>query len=89
MRKTEDEPELRRAIAHRLRQAARFKYTAGSEEEFADKSRADIRLHNPHIDHRVAIEIKIASKWSGGHLKERLANQLGGQYLRADAADVP
>ena len=83
LRKAEDEPELRRAIAHRLRQAAHFKYTTGSEEELADKSRTDIRLHNPSIDQRVPIEIKIAGKWSGEHLKERLANQLGEQYLRA------
>jgi hypothetical protein len=83
LRKAEDEPELRRAIAHRLRQAAHFKYTTGSEEELADKSRTDIRLHNPCIEQRVPIEIKIAGKWSGAQLKERLANQLGQQYLRA------
>lgn len=82
LRKAEDEPELRRAIAHRLRQAAHFKYTTGSEEELADKSRTDIRLHSPRVEQRVPIEIKIAGKWSGEHLKERLANQLGGQYLR-------
>ncbi len=83
LRKAKDEPELRRAIAHRLRQAAHFKYTTGSEEELADKSRTDIRLHNPRIEQRVPIEIKIAGKWSGAQLKERLANQLGQQYLRA------
>ena len=83
LRKVEDEPELRRALAHRLRQAAHFKYTTGSEEELADKSRTDIRLHNPRIDQRVPIEIKISGKWSGERLKERLANQLGDQYLRA------
>jgi hypothetical protein len=82
LRKAEDEPELRQAIAHRLRQAAHFKYTTGSEEELADKSRTDIRLHSPRVEQRVPVEIKIAGKWSGEHLKERLANQLGGQYLR-------
>lgn len=83
LRKAEDEPELRRAIAHRLRQAAHFKYTTGSEEELADKSRTDVRLHNPRIEQRVPIEIKIAGKWSGERLKERLAHQLVEQYLRA------
>ena len=83
LRKVEDEAELRRAIANRLRLAAQFRYTTGSEEELADKSRTDIRLHNPRIEQRPPIEIKIAGKWGGEHLKERLANQLGQQYLRA------
>jgi hypothetical protein len=83
LRKVEDEPELRRAIANRLRLTAQFRYTTGSEEELADKSRTDIRLHHPRIEQRVPIEIKIAGKWSGEHLKERLANQLRQQYLRA------
>lgn len=83
LRKVEDESELRRAIANWLRQTAHFKYTTGSEEELADRSRTDIRLHHPRVEQRVPIEIKIAGKWGGAELKERLANQLGHQYLRA------
>jgi hypothetical protein len=62
MRKVEDEIELRRAIANRLKQTARGKYTTGSEEELADRTRTDIRLHNPRVEARVPIEIKIAGK---------------------------
>ena len=81
-RKAEDELELRRAIASRLMLVSRNRYTTGSEEEFADKSRTDIRLHNPKVDARIPIEIKIAGKWSANELRERMENQLVGQYLR-------
>ena len=83
LRKVHDEPELRRAIAHRLRQNANFMYMTGSEEELADKSRTDIRLHHQRVKERVPIDIKIAGKWTFEKLKERLVNQLAGQYLRA------
>ena len=83
MRKAEDEIELRRVIANRLKHAARGKYTTGSEEELADRTRTDIRLHNPRVDARVPIEIKIAGKWKAHELRERLENQLVKQYMRA------
>ncbi len=81
-RKAEDELELRRAIANRLMLVSRNRYTTGSEEEFADKSRTDIRLHNPKVDTRIPIEIKIAGKWSANQLRKRMEKQLVGQYLR-------
>jgi hypothetical protein len=82
LRKVSDELELRRVIARRLRQAARGRYTTASEEELADVSRTDIRLHNPRVQHRIPIELKIAEKWSAAQLRERLENQLVDQYLR-------
>lgn len=81
LRKVSDELELRRVIARRLRQAARDRYTTASEEELADESRTDIRLHNPRVPRRVPIELKIAEKWSAVALRERLENQLIKQYL--------
>ena len=80
--KVKDELELRRVVANRLRLISRNKYTTGSEEELADGKRTDIRLHNSNEDARIPIEIKIAGKWSANHLRERLENQLVGQYLR-------
>ena len=84
LQKVEDEFELRRVIANRLKYAARGKYTTGSEEELADESRTDIRLHNPMADARIPIELKIADKpnWTAAALAERLQNQLVGQYMR-------
>ncbi len=81
LRKVSDELELRRVIARRLRQIARDRYTTASEEELADESRTDIRLHNPRVPRRVPIELKIADKWSAVALRERLENQLVKQYL--------
>lgn len=80
--KVSDEIELRRALANRLRNAAHGKYTTGSEEELADITRTDIRLHNPAVDARIPIEVKIAGKWQARVLKERLKNQLVSQYMR-------
>ena len=81
-RRAGDEIELRLAIANRLKLISRNRYTTGSEEELADKSRTDIRLHNPKVDARIPIEIKIAGKWSANKLRERMETQLVGQYLR-------
>ena len=80
--KADDEIELRRSIANRLRLISRDRYTTGSEEELADRTRTDIRLHHPKVDARIPVEIKIAGKWSANELRERMENQLVGQYLR-------
>ena len=81
-RKVDNELELRRVLASRLSHDSRNRYTTGSEEELADGKRTDIRLHNPNVDARIPIEIKIAGKWSANQLRERMENQLVGQYLR-------
>ena len=81
-RRVDDEIDLRLAIADRLRLISCNKYTTGSEEELADRSRTDIRLHHPNVEARIPIEIKIAGRWSANQLRERMENQLVGQYLR-------
>jgi len=82
LRKADDEYELRRAIANRLRNAARQFYDVASEEELADKTRTDIRLHNPAVTERIPIELKIGGKWKSEELRERLENQLTKQYMQ-------
>ena len=82
LRKIADEVELRRVIANRLKQSAAGKYTTGSEEELADETRTDIRIHNPTVEARLPVEIKISGRWSGLKLLERLKNQLVKQYMR-------
>ncbi|MEE9367390.1 MAG: hypothetical protein V3V05_00850 [Pontiella sp.] len=43
----------------------------------------DIRIHGVGFDAPVPIQLKIANNnWSGAKLRERLENQLVGQYLR-------
>ena len=80
--KVDDEIELRRVIAKRLQLISRNRYTTGSEEELADRSRTDIRLHHPNVEARIPIEIKIAENWSANELRERMETQLVDQYLR-------
>ena len=82
LKKVDDEIELRRSLANRLRNMSQGKYTTGSEEELADITRTDIRLHSPNVDARIPIEVKIAGKWQAPVLRERLKNQLVGQYMR-------
>lgn len=76
-----NEIELRRSLANKLRQAQRGKYTIASEEEFADKNRTDIRLHNPAVDGRIPIEVKIGGRWRAAEMAERLENQLIRKYM--------
>jgi hypothetical protein len=82
LRRVDQETELRTWFANRLRLAARGRYSVPPEEELADATRPDLRIHAPAIDASVPIELKIADKWSYTELVERLHNQLVGQYLR-------
>ncbi len=69
-------------IGNWLRDRSCGRYAVPLEEEMADAKRPDFRIHCPSIDAPVPIELKIADKWSGAELLERLENQLCGQYLR-------
>ena len=84
LRRVGGEVELRRVIANRLRFSAAGKYTTGSEEELADTTRTDIRLHHPEVEARIPIELKIADAqhWRASALREKLKEQLSEQYLR-------
>lgn len=80
--RVDQETELRTWFTNRLRLAARGRYSVPPEEELADATRPDLRIHAPAVDAPVPIELKIADKWSYAELVERLHNQLVGQYLR-------
>jgi hypothetical protein len=82
LKKVDQETELRTWFASRLRLAACGRYSVPPEEELADATRPDLRIHAPAVDAPVPIELKIADKWSYAELVERLHNQLVGQYLR-------
>jgi hypothetical protein len=83
LRKLPKETEVRTVLANRLRKSSRSRYTVGSEEELADATRTDIRLNAPQVSAPVPIELKIADNWRLPQLRERLENQLIGQYMRA------
>jgi hypothetical protein len=82
LRSVDQETAVRTWFASRLRLSARRRYSVPPEEELADATRPDLRIHAPAIDAPVPIELKIADKWSYSQLVERLHNQLVGQYLR-------
>ena len=78
-----NEPEMQRAIAQKLKAAAREAYTVTREEEVADGKKPDIRLLAPAGGTKAAIEVKIADdRWSVLELEKALEVQLVGKYLR-------
>ncbi|WP_457798319.1 hypothetical protein [Methylocystis sp. S23] len=80
--KVDDEPEMRNYLCHELREKAFGRYTIPQEEELADAKRPDLRFHGIGFDAPVPVELKLANKWRGPKLFERLENQLLGDYLR-------
>lgn len=80
--KTDEETVLRNYFANWLLEHSKNNYSVPQEEEMPDAKRTDIRVHGAGIDGPVPIELKIADKWTGPKLFERLENQLCGDYLR-------
>ncbi|MGI2180378.1 hypothetical protein [Shewanella frigidimarina] len=76
------ETEIRKFIGNWCRDRSRGRYSIPQEEELADAKRPDFRWHSSGIDCPVPMELKLADKWSGPDLFERLEVQLCGQYLR-------
>lgn len=82
LRRVQEEPEMRNFLAHELREKSHGRYTITQEEEFADGKRPDLRFHGAGFDAPVPAELKLADRWTGPKLIERLENQLSGDYLR-------
>jgi len=82
LQRVEEETEMRNYLAHELREKARGRYTITQEEELADAKRPDLRFHGAGFDAPVPSELKLAERWSGPKLFERLEVQLSGDYLR-------
>ncbi|MDN4060247.1 hypothetical protein QPK31_18740 [Massilia sp. YIM B02769] len=62
------------------------RYVIPQEEELPDAKRPDLRWHGFAFRGPVPTELKIADKWTGPELFERLEGQLAGDYLRDDAS---
>lgn len=77
-----EETDMRKYIGDWLRERAQGRYAIPQEEELADDKRMDLRVHGAGFDAPVPIELKLADKWTGPKLFERLENQLCGDYLR-------
>jgi hypothetical protein len=82
LREVSEETKMRNYLGHELRSKAFGRYSIPQEEEFADAKRPDLRFHGVGFDAPVPGELKLADKWTGPQLFERLENQLAGDYLR-------
>jgi hypothetical protein len=80
--RVQEESEMRNFLAHEVREKALGRYTITQEEEFADGKRPDLRFHGAGFDAPVPTELKLAERWTGPKLFERLETQLSGDYLR-------
>lgn len=78
----DQETEFRKFIGGWCRDRAAGRYVIPQEEELADAKRPDLRFNGAGFDAPVPAELKVADKWSGPQLFERLEVQLCGDYLR-------
>lgn len=78
----DQETEFRKFIGGWCRDRAGGRYNIPQEEELADAKRPDLRFLGAGFDAPVPAELKVADKWTGPHLFERLEVQLCGDYLR-------
>jgi len=76
------ETDMRKYIGRELREKALGRYSISQEEEFADGKKPDLRFQGMGFDGPVPAELKLADKWTGPELFERLENQLCGDYMR-------
>jgi hypothetical protein len=76
------ETDIRKYIGNWCRERSGGRYVIPQEEELADAKRPDLRFHGVGFDGPVPAELKLADKWTGPHLFERLEIQLCGDYLR-------
>jgi hypothetical protein len=82
LQRTDKETEIRKYIGNWCREHSGSRYAIPQEEELADAKRPDLRFHGVGFDGPVPVELKLADKWTGPHLFERLESQLCGDYLR-------
>lgn len=76
------ETSIRKFIGNWCRDRAAGRYVIPQEEQLADDKRPDFRVQSSMFDGPVPVELKLADKWTGLQLFERLENQLCGDYLR-------
>ena len=82
LQKVDHENEMRNYIGNELQGKASGRYSVLQEEELADGKKPDLRFHGVGFNGPVPVELKLADKWSGRELFDRLENQLCGDYLR-------
>ena len=82
LQKVDHENEMRNYIGNELQGKASGRYSVSQEDELADGKKPDLRFHGVGFHGPVPVELKLADKWGGRELFDRLENQLCGDYLR-------
>jgi hypothetical protein len=80
--RTQLEEELRNYLAAELQRVSQGRYSISQEDEMPNEQRTDIRFIHASVRGMVPVELKIADKWSGRKLFEKLRLQLCCDYLR-------
>lgn len=80
------ETVVRNYIGAWCSKSSQGRYVIPQEEELPDAKRPDFRWHGFAFKGPVPTELKIADKWTGPQLFERLEAQLAGDYLRDNAS---
>jgi hypothetical protein len=80
------ETAIRQFIGNALRDRAQARYSISQESELADAKKPDIQFHGAGFG-SVPCELKLADRWTGPCLFERLEVQLCGDYLRDRQSD--
>jgi len=66
------EEVMRNFLGHELERMSSGRYQIQQEEELADAKRPDLRFHGMGVSGPIPTELKLADKWSGPELFERL-----------------
>ena len=82
VRAIDEETEMQRTLARRIKDKANGAYLVTREEEVTDGKRTDIRLSTTNGDQKAIIEVKIADRWTLADFERALREQLVGKYLR-------
>ena len=81
-----NEDAFQRFIADELRRRSHNLYIVTREEEVEHRGEPDIRIHSQNVTGKVAVEIKVAEKWSGSKLLGQLETQLVEKYLATETS---
>ncbi|MGB1235213.1 MAG: hypothetical protein ACPG5U_05745 [Planktomarina sp.] len=87
LRGLDQETDLRRFIAHWLRNVDRGVFEFTQEAVVADEKRTDIRFHPQNLDEYATVELK-REDWTIKQFETALETQLVGQYLRHERCKV-
>ena len=82
LRRIDNEPEMQRTLARRIKEKANGVYEVTREEEVADQNRTDIRLLAGNFGQKAVVEVKMADHWTYKELELALQEQLVAKYLR-------